>query len=167
MAVPTWITGQVLTSSDVNTWFVPLVAYKTSDTSRSSTTTVSNDPDLTVPVAANAFYKFEAYFLFEGSSTTGQALKFSWQLPASSTMRYHGLLVDSGGNQAVGVSYTGASVNTAGTTGAGSLRGLTQNGTLFTSSSSGNATVTWSQNVSESSVVTLHAQSIIIFRRVG
>ena len=37
MAIPTWSSGEVLSASDVNDYFVPLAAYKTGDTGRTTT----------------------------------------------------------------------------------------------------------------------------------
>ena len=167
MAIPTWVTGQVLAASDVNNWFVPLVAYKTADTSRASNTTPASDPDLTITVAANAFYQVTAYFLFEGSNTASQGIKWTWSVPASTTFRYHAVYSSASGVATVGVSYVGTDVNAAGTNGAGSLRGLSVNGTLFTSAASGLFTLQWAQNVSEASTVTLHAQSSLVLNRMG
>jgi hypothetical protein len=167
MAIPTWVTGQVLSATDVNNWFVPVVAYKTGDSTRASTTTVSNDADLVAPLATNAFYVLTMYLYFEGSNTASQGLKWGFAFPTGWTMRYHAIYSSASGVATVGVSYVGTDVNAAGTNGAGNNRGLTINGSVFTSSSSGNLQFQWAQNVSEASTVTLHAQSYMMLNRMG
>jgi hypothetical protein len=164
---PTYSVGQVLGAADCNNWFMPKVAYKASDTARASTTTPSADPDLTIPVAANAFYAFTCFVFFEGSSTASQGIKWNFAVPASTTVRYHGIFTDTAGIVSTGVAFIGTATPSAGTNGAGSLRGATLHGTCFTSSTTGNMVFQWSQNVSEASTVTLHAQSYMILHRMG
>ena len=78
MAPPTWSVGQVLTASDVNSWFVDLVAYKTSATAR-NTLTLSLDPDLqfTIPTA-NSFWEIRASFIYVASAGS---FKWAWTAP--------------------------------------------------------------------------------------
>ena len=56
MAIPVWVPGQILTSSDVNNWLAPNVAVKASDQSVASSTTLVNDTALVLNLAANATY---------------------------------------------------------------------------------------------------------------
>lgn len=167
MAVPIWLTGQVLSASDINNWFVPVVAYKTSDTARASSTTATADPDLQLGLQASAFYKLEAFFIFEGSNTANQGLKFNWIVPTGTTLRSHNVYSSTAGVATVGVSYTAADNIPCGTNGAGSLRGCSVNGSVFTSTTSGSLVMQWAQNVSEASTVTLHAQSAVTLTRMG
>jgi hypothetical protein len=169
MPIPTWTVGQVLAASDVNNWFVPQVAYKTSDTSRASTTTNSPDPDLIVNVAANANYFVEVFLFYEGSATASQGFKWAWVVPTGATMRYHIICADTSNNPfaSTGGTFLGTSTGVAGSTGSGNLRGLSMKGTLFVGSTSGTANITWSPNVNEAAVVTLHAQSCINFQRIS
>jgi len=167
MPIPTWSSGQILTASDVNSYFVPGAAYKTADTSRSFSATLTADPDLALPVAATAFYQFFCVLNFEGSSTVSQGLKWNFTVPSGTTLRYHATFTDSSNNQVTGNMYTGASTPAGGTNGAGVLRGVTMNGTVYTGSTAGTMTLQWCQNVSESATVTLHLQSYLYLQRIG
>ena len=69
MTVKQWSVGDVLTAADMNVWAVPLAAFKTANTDR-TTLTASGDPDLTVSVAASAWYSVDAYLVYFCTSTT-------------------------------------------------------------------------------------------------
>jgi len=167
MAAPTWVSGQVLNASDVNNWFVPLAVYKTSSTSRSSTTTNSPDPDLVIPLAVSAFYRFEMYASYTGSSTASQGIKGAFTVPTGTTLRYHLIGVSNSGSTAqVGGTWTGTDTIILGTTNAVNS-GFSLLGTLFTSTTAGSISYNWSQSVSESTAVSLQAQSCMILTRIG
>ncbi len=64
----------------------PLFAYKTSDTTRSFTTTVSDDPHLDVVVAANTWYAFEGFFETNVASTISPpSMSFGFTTPGTPT----------------------------------------------------------------------------------
>jgi hypothetical protein len=167
MAIPTWTPGEVLASADVNSWFVPLAAVKGSDTSRSSNTTVASDPDLSLAVAANCTYVFSMYLDFEGGTTGASDLKFTWSVPASTTMRYN--IAYSTASPAVSVSnsFTQASIISAATNGATVLQGLHAHGSIVTSSTAGNVVLQWAQNTSSGTATILHTQSHLYAFRIA
>jgi hypothetical protein len=68
MAVPTFTVGQVLTAALVNQWLASRAAVKGSNTSRSSTTTLADDPHLTLAVDANCIYVLELGLLYDGAT---------------------------------------------------------------------------------------------------
>ena len=68
MPIPTWSVGQVLAASDVNNWFVPLTVVKPSDTARSSTTSMTNDPDLQLTLQGSATYMIQGVIFYDGPS---------------------------------------------------------------------------------------------------
>jgi hypothetical protein len=80
MAVPVWATNQVLLAADVNSWFVPIVAYKTADTPR-NTLTQTIDPDLQVSLPASATYQVTGSILYN-CATAATGLAWSFTLPA-------------------------------------------------------------------------------------
>jgi hypothetical protein len=90
-------------------------------------------------------------------------------VPTGATLRYHIICADTSGVafSGTGATFVGTSTGVSGSTGAGNLRGLSMKGTLFVGSTSGSAQITWSPNVNEASVVTLHAQSCLTFQRIG
>lgn len=62
----------------------PLWGLKTSDTSRASTTTCSDDPELFVSgLVANAIYEIEFFIMFSGDNSGN--LKTNWTLPTGAT----------------------------------------------------------------------------------
>ena len=168
MPIPTWTSGEVLAAADVNNWFVPLAVYKPSDTTRASTTTGAADPDLTIPIATSAFYRFECYFSYTGSSTSSQGIKANFSVPTGTTLRYHLIGVNNAATPAavVGNTWLGTSTIVMGTTSAVNS-GASMFGTLFTGSTAGSITAVWAQNVSEATGVTLQGQSCMILTRIG
>ncbi|MCM2580439.1 hypothetical protein [Streptomyces meridianus] len=68
------ITGQLLRDMQ------PTYIYKTVNTDRASTTTLTNDPDLTVDLDANAVYMVEFCVMLGGPGPT----KTAWAVPAGS-----------------------------------------------------------------------------------
>ncbi len=167
MAPPVWVSGQVLTASDVDTWFVPLVGYKTADLSRASTTTPTNDPDLIVSLAASAVYKIQFAAMYACAST-GIDLKFDFGIPAGSSGEYvhwywSGATTFAGpGNSAdpwtqVRVGYAAASGD----------MGLTGHGIIFTAGTASTFGFQWSQNVSNATSITVRKGSFLVAQRIG
>jgi hypothetical protein len=167
MAIPTWTPGEVLASADVNSWFVPLAAYKASDTSRTSTTTLANDPDLTLAVAANCVYTVDLYLDFDGDTTGTGDLKLGWAVPASTTMRYGAAYDNTSPAASCGTTFTQASTISAATNGAGVLQSFSAKGTIITSAAAGNVVLKWAQNTSNPTATIIHAQSYLTARRIA
>ena len=84
MAPPTWVPGQVLAAADVNSWFVPLAAYKTNPTTR-TTLTVTPDPDLTLTMAPSAFYEVNAGI---GYNCASNGINFNFSITSGTTGIY-------------------------------------------------------------------------------
>lgn len=166
MPIPTWTTGQVLTASDVNTWFVPRHAYKTANTSRTSTTTLAADPHLIVPVDANAMYELTGLIDFEADAAGD--MKFQFTLPASATMNYTWLswtaVADLFTNNATNNQTTVASI---GGGGAGVGRGVILQGNVTTAGTAGNLGINWAQNTSSGTATIWHQYSYLKLLRVG
>ncbi len=164
MPPPVFTTGQVLDAPDVNTWFVPLAAYKASNTDR-TTTTMSGDPDLTVPVAANAWYFVDVFLAYLCTSTTPR-FKFTWLTPSGSgAASYHALYVGTGGVQ-VNELDLWTETHTAAITTASVTMGMSIRGTLLTGGTAGNFQLSWAAD-STAAAMTLAARSILKLTRVG
>ena len=160
MAIPTWVTGEVLTASDVNEWFVPLLVVKAADESITSSTAMQNDNELVLAIPANATFVFDCYLNWEGG--IGGDIKWQWTGPAGYTLRYTAAYRDPSTNNAnVGTGSTGGTVNQAGGNGAGSLRAVMMNGSVVTSSTAGNLQLQWAQNSSSGTATIVHAQSYL------
>jgi hypothetical protein len=167
MGIPTWTPGEVLASADVNAWFVPLAVVKPSDTARSTNTSLTNDPDLTLAVAASCTYDFRCLVIFTASS--GGDIQWTWSVPSGATMRYQ-CVHNEGGGTGVGNSavidtaaFTGFAAGGGGTTN----EGLLMDGTFTTSSTSGNLVLQWAQNASNAGATTVRALSKLMLRRLA
>lgn len=170
MAIKVWSPGDVLTASDMNSWTIPLVAIKPSDTSRTSTTSVTADPDLVVAVAANSSYWFQCYLNYEGAATGTGDLKWNFTVPAGATLRYQSVSVNTSGTLSpllIGPTWTGASTNSAGTNGSGNAMSLVMTGTLVVAGTAGNCTLNWAQVTSSGTSTIVHTQSALKLDHIG
>jgi hypothetical protein len=137
----------------------PALAGKTSDLGRSSAT-LSNDPDLSVAVAANAVYRMDAWLHFTGPDSAGIAGKFTMPSGASA---FYGTTVDKGGGSYALMDCRESSEFNA-MTWAGSDQGIRISGSVVTASTGGNYTLQWAR-WQGSGTVTLCAGSWIDVRR--
>jgi hypothetical protein len=167
MAAPVWSVGQVLTASDVNTWFVPLAAYRTSNSAQVKNTTLTPDPVLFVPVAANAIYEFRCYLNAASASTTS-GMSMTFTVPAGSGGSYSGWLFNSGGGQFQAPTSIGVQRN--------GLVGATANanyssswfGGLRTGGTAGNFQVNWCETTLDATNgAYMLTDSALILNRVG
>ena len=183
MAIPTWTTGEVLLSDDVNTWFVPLFAYKTADLSRASHTSQTIDTDLQVSVAASAVYMLEAQIIYSGDATGDMNVGWSYPSGTTGTWGPHGNGTTVIGSSA-GLALQANTPNTwgylirteatdisatrdFGATGSGDIYAAHVWGLITTSSTSGTFGLTWGQNGSSATASVLRANSYMSLRRVG
>jgi len=166
MAIPTWSVGQVLAAADVNSWFVPLVAYKVNTTTRTSTTTLADDPDLVIPLAAASFYKITAMLSYQAAAT-GVYMKWTFTLPAGSDTGIYGVnYVVTGGTFSTEIRFW-ADTPAGGTPLANVGYPAIIEGMVHTGGASGNLTFQWAQQNSSSSGTSLNAKSHIIAQKVG
>jgi hypothetical protein len=171
MPIPTWSVGQVLASADVNNWFVPLAAFKPSLQAVTSSTTLVNDTQLFLPVAANAQYFFLLYLSYDGGTQGSSDLKFQFTGPSGGNASFSYLYYPTSGG-------VGANTNIArttnlstpvpiGTDGAGVLLVAYMIGTLTTASTSGTLQFQFAQNTSSATATTVHTGSALIAHRIG
>lgn len=167
--------GQVwvcTTGGSPGTWVTTggLFIRKSGDETLTSNAVLQNDDHLTLAVAANAVYPFEAFVIFD-SATTGD-LNIAFTVPASAVVNWVGNSIASSastasasGNWALGtgsagvVSFGGAGV---GTKVAGYIRGLVR-----TAGTAGSLTMQWSQRVSDAGATTVYTDSFLTHRRVA
>jgi len=185
MPIPTWNTGQVLSASDINEWFVPRFAYKTSDTSKTNDATLAADPHLVVTVDANAVYELGGLVIYSADSASSFGdIQIGWSGPAGMTGTWAGLgpgttvISDPSGTLTADVaSPHGYMVRTEGTdiTATRVSGGITVSDILATrirglihiSATSGSFALNWSQAAASSSATTVYADSYISLRRVA
>lgn len=143
--------GEKLTASKLNTELNPLFAYKNTNESVTNSTTLQDDNELFVSVAANTIYKVEASI---GTlAPTAVDGKYNWGLPSGATFARGAHSLSS---FATGISgngdwgYTFSFDFTFG--GAGGLDSWIRiRGLLDTAASSGTFRFRWAQNVASAS----------------
>lgn len=166
MPIPTWVPGQVLAAADVNSWFVPLSATRTTDQSVTSSTTLVNDNTLFLPLAVNAVYMVEAWLTYV--SGTGADMKIDWSVPAGATFNYS-MLHNEGGGTGFGNSdllyQPGSTTFLIGST--GSQRCFMVRGNITTAGTAGNLQYRFAQNTSSATSATMKALSWLAAIRVG
>ena len=159
MAVPTWSVGQVLTASDVNTWLTDDIAYKTSTTTR-TTTTKSLDPDIQLSVAASAIYVVRLAVIY----TSTQAMAYTFTVPSGASGGY----VTSHNESGIGAGswgfVWGATVSAAAQ--AGAVSGVLLQGLLVTSTTAGTFGFSWASDTTATSL-TVGVGSCMVLSRSG
>jgi hypothetical protein len=165
MPVPTWSVGQVLSAADVNNWFTPLAVVKPLAQSVTSSTTMVNDNDLVLPVAASVTYEFRCFLNF--TAATGGDLKWTWAVPAGAVLFYQTLHNEGGttglSNSTIAYS-NGNTIQAAG--GGGIVEAVRMDGTLVTSSTAGTLQLQWAQNTSSGTATIVRDRCHLILRRV-
>lgn len=155
MAVPTWSVGEVLTASDVNSWFVPLAAYKTSATTR-TTLTVTLDPDLQITLPApNAVYEVHAGI---GYNCSSGGINFNFPIPSGTNGIFE---VNGDLPAAVQNNWNVPVAANSSTTGALLIKGL-----LAVGATTGTFGFAWASN-SGPAALAVSAYSYLTARRVG
>lgn len=146
-----------------------LFARKTSDQSITSSTTYQTDTQLTLSLAANAVYTFEAFVVY--STPAAADFKQQWVIPSGATIQWSPWALsgdpsaDTGSIRVI----SGNAVGFASTTGAPSTTLLAARpiGLVITSSTAGAFTYQWGQNTSDPATTAVHANSWLCARRVG
>jgi hypothetical protein len=157
MAVPTWIPGQVLTASDVNTWFVPIIAYKTAGTTR-NTLSPALDPDLGINLpVASAYYEVTGGI---GYNCASGGISWNFVLPFGGTGNYS-VAAQMGGPAAVSSSWGGIVTGSSSTVG-----GLLIKGIFATGGTGASLGFSWASNSGPSSL-TVNTSSYLKAVRVG
>lgn len=146
--------------------FAPLAAWKLGDTSRSNTVTPAADPDLTIPVAASAVYELSCYWRYEGGTLGSADFAWKWSVPTGANLYATIANQSTAGAATVGGDQTTNTV-TAGSAGAGNVRGVTLTGTVTTSATTGSVTLLWSQGTLNATATILHAGSRFSLRRIA
>jgi hypothetical protein len=161
----------------------PVVLRKTSDTSRSSTTTQTADPHLQFTAEAGAVYAWHGWIRYDAA--TGGDLIIAFSAPTGSLGGW--------GGHGVGVLVIGANTTptletdtvradgymlrveandvtqfrTYGGLGVGNGMSLFINGTLRVGPTGGTWALTWSQSVSNATATTLFTDSYISLQRIA
>lgn len=157
---PTINAGTTYTASLIQS-IVPPAGFKSADTSRASTTTMTADPDLTMPLVANGWYTFELWLNYEGGTEGSSDMQFTWSVPAGATLRGSADYVNNAGTTIVEVYFTASTTLQPGTNGSGAIRGVTARGSVQMSTTAGNLTFKWAQNTSSATPTIVHSGSYL------
>jgi hypothetical protein len=144
---------------------LPQEAFKASGTSRASTTALTADPDLAVPVEASATYDFDMDLVYNGGTNGSSDLKFAFTGPSGYAMSWGAFIVAIPAGVA-SVGGTQATTMASGTVGAGTMLAVRVSGTVTTSTTAGNLVLTWAQNTSSGTATTLMTGCKMSARRV-
>jgi hypothetical protein len=142
-----------------------VTAFKASDTSRSSTTSLTADPDLSLAVAASATYVFEGYLDYEGGTEGASDLQI--EMHSVGTLRFQLWGSNTSLATIIGQTFQGSASIALGSNGASNLRGASMKGTVINASGAGTLFLSWAQNSSNSTATILHAGSWISLRRIA
>lgn len=166
MAKPVFATNDVPTATQFNEWLVNVnFARRTSTASISSSTTLTDDSQLFVPVQINAVYTFLMWLQYDGP--TAADLKWQINVPSGASFagHSHGLIPTAASQQDFqGFPVTHGSANTWGCLG-GSATGLLF-GAVITGGTAGNVQLSWAQNTSNATAVRIFAPSFMRLDRV-
>lgn len=172
MAAPTYSTGDVPTATEVNQFLTNVnFVRRTSDLTRTSNTTFSDDTTLTLAVQANAIYISRVGLLYHSTSQTAGDFKAQLTAPAGAvgwwTTHAPQAAATSVNDDLAGTMTLNfaASVGVANT--AEPWNALMFDGMLITDATSGNLTVQWAQNFSSGTGTTLKTNSFIWLYRVS
>lgn len=171
MPIRDFIPGERPSAADFDRYFMQQIhVVKPSDESRNTTTTLTADTHLFVPVLANTDYWVWCLIFYTGPSTNGD-LKIKFTGPSGVSFDWISDAIGSAATSTIStVSRNAQSIAAGGTPSAGTITG--SNGTclvkglLRVGSTAGNLTLTWAQLASSATDVTVFANSILIARRL-
>lgn len=149
--------GQRVSADELNA-LGPLQVIKPGDQSY-TTTSLQNDTDLVLPVAANTSYLVNIFLVYEGGTAGSADMKVGMSLPSGATFRAANFGMNASGGTTGSNAVIDNATITGQTNGAGTVRSLTLTGTLVTGSSAGNFQLQACQNSSSATAVKIHGQS--------
>jgi hypothetical protein len=165
--LPVFQAGSSITALALDQFCVPQSVIKPADTSRTSTTTLANDPALVLPVLASATYLFDSYLDYEGGTLGSSDLKLQWNVPSGAALRYWLGGLNTSGTNISSNTFTDGAAPALGSGGAAVLKGVLMKGTLVMSSTAGNLQLQWAQNTSSGTATIVHAQSYVTLWRIS
>lgn len=169
------LTGNVLTALNVDGDFQASgiggrwIKYKAASTDRLSTTTPTADPDLVVPLLANATYLFTLNAM--AGSPAAADFRTAWSIPSGATGLRHALGPGSSATARDNISMRSGAHGFGnidyGCESAGAYIGIQEYGMVVTSATAGNLSFMWSQVTSTASNTTLSFCSSLEVIRVA
>ncbi|TGZ14755.1 hypothetical protein DV517_62380 [Streptomyces sp. S816] len=169
---PTIYAGQRITSA-LLTSMLPIAAFKAANTDRTATTTLADDPDLSVQIAANATYRVVFYLHY--AATNVARFKTAWTVPSGTTGNRAAVGPDqgvvlsstsSGGQGRWGV-HNFVTACTYGTRDSSSNQCFAQEEATIFTTAAGTLAIQWAQVTSDASVARLAAGSSMHVQRLA
>jgi len=157
--------GDVLAAADVNTWLAPLAGVKSANQVISSQTTLINDADMRIAVAANSLYDFHVHLRY--ASPTGGDWKSSMTVPAGASAKFNRIGINASGTFTGGADVDDTQTVTSQGAGAATPQQADFFGWLVTAGTAGNLIFQWAQNTSNAGNTTLYQYSFLTARRIG
>ena len=167
---PTIYAGQRLTSGLLMS-MMPQWALKTASTSRSATTTLASDPDITLSVTANARYIVQGLLLFAADPTAD--LKIGWTAPTNANFQWSMIgqstaaTAGSGSVITDGQDLTSTSFGLGGVTSNAKTMTAQLRGYLTVGSTAGTFALQWAQSTSSATATQLLAGTSVVLTRVA
>lgn len=155
---------------DVLREMIPDEVVKSTTETVTSSTTFQNDDELFLPGVANAQYHF-TLLLLHSAGTTGK-FKMQFAAPTGATVSWgvHSAHINMTSSTTVAdMSLPSRVLADAQQMGGGNLTGTTAfiEGVFTTSSTAGNLTLQWAQNVSDAAATQVRAGSVLKMKRVA
>jgi hypothetical protein len=164
MPIPTWSVGQVLSASDVNTWFVPLNVIKPSGQTVTSSTALVNDSALVLAVVSNSVYCVQGAIQYNAAS--GGDLKYTFTVPAGAS-GFYGWTATNITAFNGGASSAWTDTNTGQGNGTSTFMNIRITGVLNVGGASGNLQFRWAQNTSSGTATTVMGNSALLAYRIA
>ena len=169
MALPVYVTGQVLDAPDCNLWFLPRVVVKAVDESVTSSVTLQNDDELFLSADANAQYFVWGHVIYDGAAAGD--ISVAWSVPAGATFDWVSGGIQTGATTGVDTVSTSAQPTAGnpaiGAIGAGTNLVIPLQGRLVTAGTAGTLQFRWAQNTSNATATRVRAGSVLLMFRIG
>ena len=164
---PSLFAGQRITAA-LLTSMQPLHAAKTATTDRTSTTTITADPELQIAVAASAEYIFTFYLRISGTTAGDMDMKVTTPSGGSGSFSMTRLVaasgLDSGTRSSTRIAMNATTEFSPVSQSANQV--IEGSGRLYTSSA-GTFSIDWAQHTSSAVTTSMHADSWIQLRRIS
>lgn len=168
MALKTFTVGEVLTAADTNLYLVNTLAVRKTATEQvTSSTTLQNDDELLLSVAANSTYEFSGMLIFDGA--TAGDLKYQFTGPASATLDAVANQITEAGTISSSDQVIGFNISTpviTGAVGTGTNVHVPMSGILVVAGTAGTFQLQWAQGTSSVTGTRIFANSYLVLRRI-
>ena len=135
------------------------VIRKAADESVTNSTTLQNDDELLLAMAANEVWAIELRLLTYDAVATDAGVKFAWSLPSGATLRSYLVYTTSAG--AGGVAWKADAETLDLYAGTAIIATLVQWAIIVNGATAGNAQLQWAQNTQQNRATTVKANSVL------